>query len=126
MGLDQYLLLKEPNKTYKSSLGIMNGYFPLALKSDKKQIGYWRKAYSVSDFILDLIGIEEDHNCVDLPITKDQVKKIIKYAEWVLNTEYAQDDYEERDWQMTLEIFNEALAILEKNPEAELFYKEWF
>lgn len=126
MGLDQYLLLERPNKKTKSVLGIMNGYFPLGIESDKQQIGYWRKAYEVSDLILNIVDwdFKEDHNCVDLPLTKENIMAIITYAEKELNN--YPDNEDEDIWRYTLTIFKEALNIISTEPDCTIYYKEWF
>ena len=126
MGLDQYLLLERPNKKVKSVLGVMDGWFPFGLKSDKQQIGYWRKAYEVSNLILDIINwnYDEDHNCVDLPLTKRDIKTIITHAETVLNN--CSDDEDEDIWRYTLTTFKKALNIISTEPDCTVYYKEWF
>lgn len=126
MGLDQYLLLERSNKKVKSVLGIMNGFFPLGIQSDKQQIGYWRKAYEVSDLILNTIdwNFDEDHNCLDLPLTKENIETIIKHAEAELNN--CPDNEDEYMWRDTLMIFKRALNIISTEPDCTVYYKEWF
>ena len=126
MGLDQYLLLKRPNKKEKSVLGIMDGWFPLGIKSDKQQIGYWRKAYEVSDLILNIVDWDsnEDHNCKDLPLTKENIMTIITYAKKELNN--YPDNEDEDIWRYTLTTFKKALNIISTEPDCTIYYKEWF
>ena len=129
MGLDQYLIMKRKNEKKESVLGIMNGAFPLGIKSEGEQIGYFRKAYAVSNCILEEIGMldsEEDHNCKDLKLTKENIEHIIDEAQWHLDEEVYEDDWEKLDWADAFTIFNNALKILEDDPDAEIYYKEWF
>ena len=40
--------------------------------------------------------------------------------------EVYEDDWEKLDWEDAFTIFNNALKILEDDPDAEIYYKEWF
>ena len=53
MGLDQYLRARTNTIEQKSSRGACGGLFPIA-PADKgtTEIGYWRKAYAVSDYLV--------------------------------------------------------------------------
>lgn len=129
MGLDQYLIMKRKNEKKETVLGIMNGAFPMGIKSEGEQIGYFRKAYTVSDCVLEEIGIldsEEDHNCKDLKLTKENIEHIITDAQWHLDEEAYEDDWEKHDWEDAVKIFDNALKILKDNPDVEIYYKEWF
>lgn len=129
MGLDQYLIMKRKNEKKESVLGIMNGAFPIGIRSEGEQIGYFRKAYTVSDCVLEEIGIldsEEDHNCKDLKLTKENIENIIADAQWHLDEEAYEDDWEKHDWEDAVKIFDNALKILKDNPDVEIYYKEWF
>lgn len=129
MGLDQYLIMKRKNEKKETVLGIMNGAFPMGIKSEGEQIGYFRKAYTVSDCILEELGIldsEEDHNCKDLKLTKENIENIITDAQWHLDEEAYQDEWEKHDWEDAVKIFDNALKILKDNPDVEIYYKEWF
>lgn len=129
MGLDQYLIMKRKNEKKETVLGIMNGAFPMGIKSEGEQIGYFRKAYTVSDCILEELGIldsEEDHNCKDLKLTKENIENIITDAQWHLDEEVYQDEWEKHDWEDAVKIFDNALKILKDNPDVEIYYKEWF
>ena len=101
----------------------------MGIKSEGEQIGYFRKAYTVSDCILEELGIldsEEDHNCKDLKLTKENIENIITDAQWHLDEEAYQDDWEKQDWEDAVKIFDNALKILKDNPDVEIYYKEWF
>ena len=126
MRLDQYLLLERPNKKTKSVLGVMNGWFPCGIESDKQQIGYWRKAYDVSDLILNIVDwdFKKDHNCEDIPLTKENIIKIITHAEKRLNN--CSDTEDEIIWRHTLTAFKRALNIIITEPDCTIYYKEWF
>lgn len=129
MGLDQYLIMKRKNEKKETVLGIMNGAFPMGIKSEGEQIGYFRKAYTVSDCILEELGIldsEENHNCKDLKLTKENIENIITDAQWHLDEEAYQDEWEKHDWEDAVKIFDNALKILKDNPDVEIYYKEWF
>ena len=129
MGLDQYLIMKRKNEKKETVLGIMNGAFPIGIRSEGEQIGYFRKAYTVSDCVLEEIGIldsEEDHNCKDLKLTKENIEHIIADAQWHLDEDAYEDDWEKHDWEDAVKIFDNALKILKDNPDVEIYYKEWF
>ena len=52
MGLDQYLRAKTKSVKQKSSRGACDGLFPIApANKGTTEIGYWRKAYDVSDYL---------------------------------------------------------------------------
>lgn len=63
MGLDQYLRAKTNSIEQKSSRGACGGLFPIA-PADKgtTEIGYWRKAYAVSDYLRQVLEIYDDFN----------------------------------------------------------------
>ena len=53
MGLDQYLRARTKTVEHKSCRGACGGLFPIAPKDyGTTEIGYWRKAYDVSDYLM--------------------------------------------------------------------------
>ena len=81
MGLDQYLRARTNTIEQKSSRGACGGLFPIA-PADKgtTEIGYWRKAYAVSDYLRQVLEIYDDFNLEDKEISYNKVLEIIDYA----------------------------------------------
>ena len=92
MGLDQYLKARTKTVEHKSCRGACGGLFPIAPKDNgTTEIGYWRKAYDVSDYLRQVLEI-----------------------------------YERADWQDVVTAFTKAKEILENDPDAEIYYMEWY
>ena len=70
MGLDQYLRAKTKSVKQKSSRGACDGLFPIApANKGTTEIGYWRKAYDVSDYLRQVLEIYDDFNLEDKEIS---------------------------------------------------------
>ena len=81
MGLDQYLRAKTKSVKQKSSRGACDGLFPIApANKGTTEIGYWRKAYDVSDYLRQVLEISDDFNLEDKEISYNKVVEIIDYA----------------------------------------------
>ena len=52
--------------------------------------------------------------------------EIIDYANDQIDRKAFEDDYELSDWQDTVEAFTKAKQILENDPDAEIYYLEWY
>lgn len=92
MGLDQYLRAKTKSVKQKSSRGACNGLFPIAPKDNgTTEIGYWRKAYAVSDYLRQVLEIYDDFNLEDREISYEQVIEIIDYANDVIEEKLYDD-----------------------------------
>lgn len=127
MGLDQYLRAKTNSIQHKSSRGACNGLFPIAPSDNgTTEIGYWRKAYAVSDYIRQVLEIDNDFNLEDKEISYDKVLEILDYANETLEQKSFKDEYEMLDWQDTVKAFTKAKQILETDPDAEIYYMEWY
>ena len=127
MGLDQYLRAKTNSIKHKSSRGACNGIFPLAPKDNgTTEIGYWRKAYSVSEYLREILEIDDYFNLEDKEITYDTVLSIISHAKIVLKEKIFEDEYEEYDWEDVIKYFTKAKDILENDSDAHIYYMEWF
>lgn len=127
MGLDQYLKARTKVVKYKDATGACGGLFPFA--PDNKgmtEIGYWRKAYSVSSYLRNTLGIEDDFNLEDKEICYEEVIDILNYAQNLISEKDFEGIYEEADWQDVVEAFTTAKDILEKDPDARIYYMEWF
>ena len=105
----------------------MCGLFPIA-PADKgtTEIGYWRKAYAVSDYLRQVLEIYDDFNLEDKEISYNKVLEIIDYATEMLERKSFKNEYEMSDWQDTVEAFTKAKQILENDPDAEIYYLEWY
>ena len=127
MGLDQYLRAKTNSIQHKSSRGACNGLFFIApADNGTTEIGYWRKAYAVSDYLRQVLEIDNDFNLEDKEISYDKVLEILDYANETLEQKSFKDEYEMLDWQDTIEAFTKAKQILETDPDAEIYYMEWY
>ena len=127
MGLDQYLRAKTNSIQHKSSRGACNGLFFIApADNGTTEIGYWRKAYAVSDYLRQVLEIDNDFNLEDKEISYDNVLEILDYANETLEQKSFKDEYEMLDWQDTVKAFTKAKQILETDPDAEIYYMEWY
>lgn len=127
MGLDQYLRAKTSIVEQKSSRGACGGLFPLAPKDNgTTEIGYWRKAYAVSDYLRDLLFIDGEFNLEDEPLDYFEVLEVIDHATNLLQEDEFDDPYEKMDWEDVKVAFTKAKYILENDPSAEIFYMEWY
>jgi len=140
VGLDQYLVAKFKDARETNNLtGACGGLFPLAPKSDKTEIGYWRKFYKLDEIIRDQKEISEDEwdklNCEDIPLTLEDCTWLKDYAseeilalrEWWNDEEPDQnnDDYwDYQEWSATLDIFEKAIKLI-KDEGAQVYYKYW-
>ena len=127
MGLDQYLRAKTNSIQHKSSRGACNGLFFIApADNGTTEIGYWRKAYAVSDYLRQVLEIDNDFNLEDKEISYDKVLEILDYANETLEQKSFKDEYEMFDWKDTVKAFTKAKQILETDPDAEIYYMEWY
>ena len=112
MGLDQYLRAKTNSIQHKSSRGACNGLFFIApADNGTTEIGYWRKAYAVSDYLRQVLEIDNDFNLEDKKISYDKVLEILDYANETLEQKSFKDEYEMLDWQDTVKAFTKAKLI---------------
>ena len=127
MGLDQYLRAKTKSIEHKSSRGACGGLFPIA-PADKgtTEIGYWRKAYAVSDYLRQVLEIYGDFNLEDKEVSYNKILEIIDYANEIIERKSFNDEYEMDDWQDVVKAFTKAKQILENDSDAEIYYLEWY
>ena len=127
MGLDQYLRAKPKSVKQKSSRGACDGLFPIApANKGTTEIGYWRKAYDVSDYLRQVLEIYDDFNLEDKEISYNKVVEIIDYANEKLERNKFDSEYEKADWQNVVSAFTTAKRILENDPDAQIYYMEWY
>ncbi len=127
MGLDQYLRARTKTVEQKSATGACGGLFPIAPSDNETtEIGYWRKAYTVSKYLRNVLDVAGDFNLEDKEITYEQVIDILTYAQNVVSEKDFSDAYEESDWLDTVDFFTTAKDILENDPDAQISYMEWF
>lgn len=141
MGLDQWLIAKTTKRENKKEdhTGVCSGLFGIIPTTvvDNIEIGYWRKGYAQRNLILEYAEPENDEG--NYLITLDNVKAILAEAQEILDTHtFSNDDWEEdpeddectcfckTKWKNTVEFFTEALKILEEDPEAKIYYHEWY
>ena len=127
MGLDQYLKARTKTVEHKSCRGACGGLFPLApADNGTTEIGYWRKAYDVSDYLRQVLEIYDDFNLEDKEISYNKVVEIIDYANEQLERNKFESEYERTDWRDVVTAFTKAKEILENDPDAEIYYMEWY
>ena len=127
MGLDQYLKARTKTVEHKSCRGACGGLFPIAPKDNgATEIGYWRKAYDVSDYLRQVLELYDDFNLEDKEISYNKVVEIIDYANEQLERNKFESEYERVDWQDVVTAFTKAKEILENDPDAEIYYMEWY
>ena len=127
MGLDQYLKAKTNSVKHKPSTGACGALFPLAPSDNgTTEIGYWRKAYDVSDYLRQVLEIYDDFNLEDKEISYNKVVEIIDYANEQFERNKFESEYERTDWQDVVTAFTKAKEILENDPDAEIYYMEWY
>lgn len=132
MGLDQYLIIKPSRKQEGGSstlTGACGGLFPLAPKRKDGEIeaGYWRKAYSFDDYMWEEVikPGKEDVNLERYELSKDQVKKVLETAKAMVAEGEFLDDWEEDDWEHTVEVFEPVLTLMDLDPDAKVYYMIW-
>ena len=127
MGLDQYLKAKTNNIQYKAPRNACNDLFPYAPKDNgTTEIGYWRKAYSVSSFLRETLDVDDYFNLKDKEVPYEKVLSILDYAEDYLESKAYEDEYDKEDWEDVVKYFTKAKEILENDSDAQIFYMEWF
>lgn len=128
MGLDQYLRAKTKLLDSKRSRGACGGLFPVGpADNGTTEIGYWRKAYRVSDYLRETLKIKGAFNLKDKKVSYKQVCSIIDYSKAMLEEDdNSLDEYEKEDWKDTVSAFTKAKEILDADKEAKIFYMEWY
>lgn len=127
MGLDQYLRARTKLVEQKPSRGACDGVFPIGpANKSTTEIGYWRKAYDVSDYLRQVLEIYDDFNLEDKEISYNKVVEIIDYANEKLERDKFESEYERADWQDVLTAFTMAKWILDNDPDARIYYMEWY
>ena len=127
MGLDQYLKAKTNNIPHKAPRGACDDLFPYAPKDNgTTEIGYWRKAYSVSTYLRETLDINDYFNLEDKEIDYDKVLSVLDYADYYLENKAYEDEYDKENWQDVVKYFTKAKEILENDPDAHIYYMEWF
>ena len=127
MGLDMYLLAKTKQEKQQQKLGACGGMFPLAPSNPNnlEQIGYWRKAYSVCDYILDRLGRNYDEvNLVELPMIKDDIVSILDECEFRKEEDYYENDWDKDDWTQTEKFMKKALNLI--NDGVDIYFQIWY
>ena len=108
-------------------MGLVADFFRLPPKDNgTTEIGYWRKAYDVSDYLRQVLEIYDDFNLEDKEISYNKVVEIIDYANEQLERNKFENEYERADWQDVVTAFTKAKEILENDPDAEIYYMEWY
>ena len=125
MGLDMYLEAKRKNPAKVGLTGACGGLIPLAPKSDNEEIGYWRKNYSLSEFLWEELGITDNDNCVPFEMSEPQIKDAIEFCENCIRKNPCPNWIDKREWEQSLGVFKNALELVQKE-QAQIFYREWY
>ena len=107
-----YLEAKYKEQKESGLRGACNGLFPFAPKSENEEIGYWRKNYTLSDFLWDKLGITDDDNCVEFEMSEQDLLDTIKFCQ-------------DKGWGESVDIFNNALKLM-REQGAIIYYREWY
>ena len=114
MGLDSYLLkraITPKAKVIKKLVGDEN----------RIELAYWRKAHLINAEFLSYADTEDDLNCKDVVLTKEDLKDILL---WAKEKEY-NDEYEKHDFKLLIKVLTK--AIKETNfDEEEIYYYAWW
>lgn len=124
MGLDMYLMAKRANQQSKGVRGACDGLFPWSPKTDKEEIGYWRKAYLVMDKITELLDINiDDINCVELELSEDNIIELLEWSKEKFPK--AESDWDKEDLEKSIEIFTKALGLI-RDESAKIYFMCWY
>ncbi len=124
MGLDMYLMAKRANQKSKGVRGACDGLFPLSPKTDKEEIGYWRKAYLVMDKIVQVLDVDlDDINCEELKLSEDNIIELLEWSKTELPE--AESDWDREDLETSVEVFTKALDLIRKE-QAEIYFMCWY
>ena len=149
MGLDAWLMAKTKARATtdeNSATGVCSGLFGIipTTVSDAVELCYLRKGYDQQQLIWDTASGERDEDCT-VHLTKEDVDTLLEKARRILETH----DFDEEDgndttdddgefsseyytwmskdkWQDLIKGLEEAKSILEEDPEADIYYHEWF
>lgn len=148
MGLDQYLIAKTKTRENKPEehTGACGGLFDIIPTTvlDHIEIGYWRKAYDQGQLIESIVSHGKDEHG-NILIMAEEIDKINKEARRILRThKFNREDgndetlddpnfrsryytwMSKRKWKDTIKFFREAKKIMKEDPEAEIYYHEWY
>ena len=139
IGLDQYLVADIHSKETNNLTGACGGLFPMAPKSDKTEVGYWRKHYALDRLVKEIKDFSDDEwdtmNCKDVMLTEKNCRSILSYAQEEMqemeswyddNIEELMDSNDGWDyskWSKTVEIMEKALRLIELG--GKIYYKYW-
>lgn len=73
-----------------------------------------------------VLDIEGDFNLEDKEISYEEVVDILTYAQNVISEKDFENEYEESDWLDVVDAFTTAKEILENDPNAQIYYMEWY
>ena len=126
MGLDMFFVMKRPEIQESSVLAACGGLIGVGIETEGVEVGYLRKAYSVNDYILELLNVDyEEANCKEYLLTDDIIKSIINEVEFREDENYYEDDWDEDDWKNLNKIMNNIKNNAEKNPGSQFYYIIW-
>lgn len=80
----------------------------------------------MSDYLRQVLEIYDDFNLEDKEISYNKVVEIIDYANEKLERNKFDSEYEKADWQNVVSAFTTAKRILENDPDAQIYYMEWY
>lgn len=129
-----------------SATGVCSGIFgviPTAV-SDAVELCYLRKGYDQQQLICETVGEETDENYT-IHLREEDVDRLLEKARRILEThdfdeedgndtteddpEFIPDSYtwmSKDKWKDLIKGLEEAKSVLEEDPEADIYYHEWF
>ena len=150
MGLDAWLMAKtkaRQNTDENSATGVCSGIFgiiPTAV-ADAVELCYLRKGYDQQQLIWDITSGERDEEDCTVHLTEADVDRLLEEAQRILSThtfneedgndtteddpEFIPDSYtwmSKNKWEDLIKGLEEAKSILEDDPDADIYYHEWF
>ena len=115
MGLDSYLFKRTITPKAKIIRKLSGGR-----DGDGEELAYWRKAHLINEYFLSYADTEDDLNCKDIILTKENLKDILLWAK-----EKECNEYEKHDFGILKKVLTK--AIKETNfDEEEIYYYAWW
>jgi hypothetical protein len=90
-------------------------------KDELKEVAYWRKNYTLTNFIIDKFGFAGDNNCRDIPLSPKAIKSVISFLK-----KRVTEGYEEyHNAQEDIETFKKLYKIIETEGGVLIFHAWW-
>lgn len=121
MGLDSWLVKVAKSKNMQIIAELKDG-------TQRQNIVYWRKNYTIHDKLSSFRTTDED-NCTDIPLTKENLKEIIDWIDDLEKKEWV-DDFEDKGKEESelQELRDILIKLLEETnfEQEEIVYYAWY